>query len=106
VLSVGLGLLVFAGAGEHSLLSRRIPGMAWIAAISYSLYLSHKIAFHVADVSWSAWLEGQGLLAFACYAALTLLVGAALHYAIERPFLKLRDRRLVRQPLPQAVGIP
>jgi len=106
VLSFGLGLLVFAGAGEQSLLSRRIPGMAWIAAISYSLYLSHKIAFHVADISWSEWLEGRGLLAFACYAAFTLLLGAALHYAVERPFLKLRDRRLVRQPLPEAVGVP
>jgi peptidoglycan/LPS O-acetylase OafA/YrhL len=93
VLSAGLGLLVLAGAGHRSLLSRRIPGMAWVAAISYSLYLSHKIAFHLVSVTWGDALEGKGLLAFACYAIATVMLGAALHYAIERPFLRLRDRR-------------
>jgi peptidoglycan/LPS O-acetylase OafA/YrhL len=93
VLSASLGLLVFAAAGDRSLLSRRIPGMAWIAAISYSLYLSHKIVFHVVSLSLGAAIEGNGLLAFACYALATIAVGAALHYAVERPFLRLRDRR-------------
>jgi peptidoglycan/LPS O-acetylase OafA/YrhL len=93
VLSAGLGLLVLAAAGERSLLSRRIPGMAWLAAISYSLYLSHKIAFHVVSVRWSEALDGKGLLAFLAYALVTLAIGAALHYGVERPFLRLRDRR-------------
>ena len=94
VLSLALGLLVFAGAGHRSVLSRRIPGMAWIAAISYSLYLSHKIAFHLVWKTGGGALEGKGLLAFACYALVTVVVGAALHYAVERPFLRLRDRRV------------
>src|SRR5699024_3053623 len=93
VLSAGLGLLVFAAAGDGSLLSRRVPGMAWVAAISYSLYLSHKIAFHAVSVSLGEALEGKGLLAFACYAFATIVAGAALHYAVERPFLRLRERR-------------
>jgi len=93
VLSAGLGLLVFAAAGDDSLLSRRIPGMAWIAAISYSLYLSHKIAFHLVSASWGEALDGKGLLAFACYALATASIGAALHYSVERPLLRLRDRR-------------
>jgi peptidoglycan/LPS O-acetylase OafA/YrhL len=93
VLSLGLGLLVFAGAGQRSLLSRRLPGMAWLAAISYSLYLSHKIAFHLVSTCWGDALEGKGLLAFACYALAAVALGAALHYAVERPFLRLRDRR-------------
>ena len=93
VLSAGLGLLVFAAAGEQGLLSRRVPGMAWLAAISYSLYLSHKIAFHLVATAWGETLEGKGLLAFAAYALASLLLAAALHYGIERPFLRLRDRR-------------
>ena len=98
VLSASLALLVFAGAGERSLLSRRIPGMAWIAAISYSLYLSHKIAFHVVGATAGDALEGKGLIAFACYALASVAIGAALHYGVERPFLRLRDRRAAPVP--------
>jgi peptidoglycan/LPS O-acetylase OafA/YrhL len=36
------------------------------------------------------------VLAFGCYALATLALGAALHYGVERPFLRLRDRHTVR----------
>ena len=98
VLSFGLGLLVFAGAGENSLIGRwRVPGAGWIAAISYSLYLSHKMAFHVLQTTFGEALQGHGVLTFACYASAALLAGAILHYAVERPFLRLRDARLGRR---------
>jgi len=94
VLSFGLGMLVFAGAGEKSVIGRwRIPGAGWIAAISYSLYLSHKMAFHVVETLFGAQLQGRGVWAFACYALAALLAGAMLYYTIERPFLRLRERR-------------
>lgn len=101
VLSLGLGLLVFAGAGDHSWISRRpVPGASWLAAISYSLYLTHKAAFHAVQMLWGAKLSGHGVMAFASYAAGALVVGAALHYGVERPFLKLRDRKVHSRPLP------
>jgi peptidoglycan/LPS O-acetylase OafA/YrhL len=94
VLSLGLGLLVLAGAAKGSWIGRaRVPGAAWLAAVSYSVYLSHKLAFHAVEMVGGTRLEGMGLIAFACYAFVALLVGAALHYGIERPFLQLRDRR-------------
>ncbi|MET0332321.1 MAG: acyltransferase, partial [Dyella sp.] len=44
VLSFGLGLLVLAGADRTSAIGRwTVPGAGWIAAMSYSLYLSHKL---------------------------------------------------------------
>lgn len=93
VLSFGLGMLVFAGADEKSLIGRwRIPGAGWIAAISYSVYLSHKMVFHVVQTTFESQLHGRGVFAFAVYALATLLAGGLLHYAIERPFLRLRDR--------------
>jgi peptidoglycan/LPS O-acetylase OafA/YrhL len=105
VLSLGLGLLVFSGAGSTSWIGRvRVPGAAWLAAISYSLYLSHKLAFHAVQVVSATRLDGLGLLAFACYAGVSLLVGAALYYGVERPFLQLRDRRdVARQSASPAV---
>ncbi|MHB1057931.1 MAG: acyltransferase family protein [Rhodanobacter sp.] len=97
LLSFGFGLLVFAGADRHSLIGRwRMPGAGWLAAISYSLYLSHKIAFHLVQVTFGAALSGQRALAFATYALAALLLGAALHYLVERPFLRLRERGKAR----------
>jgi len=105
VLSCGLGLLVFAGAGSSSWIGRgRVPGMAWLAAISYSLYLSHKLAFHAVQVVAAGRLDGLGLLAFACYASVSLLVAAILYYGVERPFLRLRDRRAGERALPSAAA--
>ena len=99
LLSFGFGLLVFAGADRRSLIGRwRVPGVGWLAAISYSLYLSHKIAFHVVATTLDAPLQGHPMLAFTTYAAAALLLGASLHYLVERPFLRLRERRQAGKP--------
>jgi peptidoglycan/LPS O-acetylase OafA/YrhL len=48
VLSLALALLVFAGAQPHGFLGKRaLPGAAWLAAISFSLYLVHKPMYGV-----------------------------------------------------------
>lgn len=106
VLSLGLGLLVFAGAGSTSWIGRvRVPGAAWLAAESYSLYLSHKLAFHAVQTVAAARLDGLGLLAFGCYAGVSFLVAAALYYGVERPFLQLRDRREAARQSPSPAAV-
>ena len=93
VLSTGLALLVFAGAGRDSLIGRwRVPGAGWLAAVSYSLYLVHKAMYHVVQAQWGDALEGKGFIALCVYGAAALLAAAVLHYTIERPFLHLRER--------------
>ncbi len=93
VLSLGMALLVLVAAGPGSVIGRVVvPGAGWLAGASYSLYLSHKAVFHLVDTHAGALLEGRGLQAFAVYALATLLAGAALHYAVERPFLHVRVR--------------
>jgi peptidoglycan/LPS O-acetylase OafA/YrhL len=67
--------------------------MAWLAAISYSLYLSHKIALHLVHVWLAPSLQGSRVPLFATYTLAVLLLGALLHYTVERPFLRWRDRR-------------
>ncbi|MCP1375849.1 acyltransferase family protein [Dyella lutea] len=94
LLSAGLGLLVFAAAGQNSALGRwRVPGASWLAGISYSLYLSHKIAYHLVQVTLGERLHGVAI--FVVYAAAALALGSVLHLAVERPFLRLRERRAV-----------
>ncbi|CAE6850169.1 acyltransferase family protein [Xanthomonas arboricola] len=95
VLSLGLALLVLAGTASSGVLGGlRVPGAAWLAAISYSLYLTHKSVFHLTQGWFGPALEGRGVLAFAVYGLVAVLGGALLHYAVERPFLQLRDKML------------
>lgn len=96
VLSLALACVVAAAAEGESVIGRwRVPGAATLAAISYSLYLSHKIAFHLAQ----PWIEAHlhGVAAFAAYAVAALALGGLLHAAIERPALRWRDAR--RRPI-------
>jgi peptidoglycan/LPS O-acetylase OafA/YrhL len=106
LLSLGLGLLVFAGADRDSFLGRgRVPLASWLAAISYSLYLMHKATYHLVQEHWGTQLAGTGLLAFLVYGGTAILAGAALHYSVERPFLKLRVQ-LASWRKNQVVGNP
>jgi peptidoglycan/LPS O-acetylase OafA/YrhL len=100
LLSFGLGLLVLAASSPRHW---TVPGAAWLAATSYSLYLSHKIAMHAVH-SWIApALPLQGPALFPVYAAVILAVGAALHHLVEKPGLQLRDR-LARSSRPVEAG--
>jgi peptidoglycan/LPS O-acetylase OafA/YrhL len=105
VLSLGLALLVLAGTASSGVLGGlRVPGAAWLAAISYSLYLTHKAVFHLTQDWFGPALEGRGVLAFAVYGLVAVLGGALLHYAVERPFLQLRDRTLRPSAQPLAAA--
>lgn len=98
VLSFGLGLLVFAGADRDSLIGQQpLPLVGWMAAISYSLYLMHKATYHLVQENWGSHLVGTGPLAFLTYGSAAILAGAALHYAVEKPFLNLRVRLTARR---------
>jgi peptidoglycan/LPS O-acetylase OafA/YrhL len=92
VLSFGLGLLVFASAGRDSVIGRwKVPGASWLASISFSLYLVHKATYHIVQAHWGDQLANRGVFAFVTYATVSLAAGAVLHYAVERPFLRIRD---------------
>jgi peptidoglycan/LPS O-acetylase OafA/YrhL len=106
LLAASMAALVAAGSDRRSLIGRAaLPGAGALAAASYSLYLAHKIAYRAvvrlmahASPQLQAWTP---LLAV-CAA---LALGAALHLAVERPFLRLRDRfRNKSQPVP--LGAP
>jgi len=94
VLSLGMALLVAAAAGTRGIGRWRVPGAGWLAAMSYSLYLSHKLAMHAAAGMLSSRPAIQGPMAFAAHGLTILAVGAALHYGVERPFLRLRGGRI------------
>lgn len=93
LLALAMALFVAAASGDTWLARLRVPGTAWLAAASYSLYLSHKGVFTLVDSVLDGHLDGHRFGRFALYAVATLAGGAALHYAVERPVLRWRDRR-------------
>lgn len=101
LLSAAMALLVFAAASRHSWIgARALPGVGWLAAVSYSLYLTHTAVAALVHRNLGHWLDGHGLITFTGYALAVLAAGAVLHYAVERPGLMLRERWLSRHRPP------
>lgn len=99
LLALSMAALVAGASDSRSLAGRySVPGAKALATSAYSLYLSHKIAFHLAapaDDGVPDWLHlGLAL-------GLALIFGSVLYGCVERPFLRLRDRmdRRTRKPI-------
>ncbi len=92
VLALAMAALVAAAAAPRGILSRlQVPGAAWIARISYSLYLTHVMVYGLGHGRFAQAFDGHGAWTAAWYALAVLGVGAALHYTVERPFLRGRE---------------
>jgi peptidoglycan/LPS O-acetylase OafA/YrhL len=97
LIAMAFALLVAAALSPAAWLHRAtLPGAHHLALWSYSIYLTHKPLSHVIQ----AWSQGPfqslGLPAGATLVAITIgavALGAALYFAVERPFMALRDRR-------------
>lgn len=95
-LNVSFALLAASALSPNGWISRRrIPGVEFIAALSYSLYLTHTLAldaaFHIGGLlQWPSQSPAAVVLA----AVLILLSALALYHAIEAPALRYRDRLL------------
>ena len=93
LIAFSMALLVAGGTAPRSLIGRRaVPGAAALAAGSYSLYLSHKLAFHALAETASSFQPAAMAWRLPIALAGAVLAGAALYWGIERPFLRLRDR--------------
>jgi peptidoglycan/LPS O-acetylase OafA/YrhL len=102
LLAWSLACWVVAATDPRSVLARRsVPGAHALAAGAYSLYLSHKMVFHLVQVQTADWPGPVAYARVALAAIGALAVGAALYFGVERPFLRLRDRVLAR---PAAAG--
>jgi peptidoglycan/LPS O-acetylase OafA/YrhL len=85
-------LLVVAAISPTSFLYRlQSRFTTLVATASYSVYLTHKGIIHVTNELLAGLNLNGNLMFFICI--LTCLLGALLlNLAIEKPFMKLRDR--------------
>lgn len=77
----------------------RWSGLSFIAAISYSFYLSQKIVYHIDKLFLpSEWTTGWS--AVAVFYLTAIAFAAVMHVVIEQPLMKLRNRVLARMKKP------
>lgn len=94
LLSASVALIVASASTGRGLVGKyHIPGGAALATGAYSLYLSHKMAFHAVEAWISPALGATGYVRLALAIVVALVAGALLYWAVERPFLLLRDQR-------------
>lgn len=95
--SLAVALLLSAAVDAEPWLSKiPLPGVATLAALSYSLYLVHKPVYAL-DKAWLGAETLAGWPALALYGCTVLAAALALHHGVERPFLALRDRMLAKR---------
>ncbi len=96
VIALGYGLMVLGAVMPSSVLYRwQSRFTAKLAAISYVLYLSHKIAIHLTQlVAGKAGMDIKSNAVIPLSIAGTLIVALLLQQVVERPFLRLRGRLL------------
>jgi peptidoglycan/LPS O-acetylase OafA/YrhL len=91
LLAIGLGLLIASSLAPSSPLSK-IRGFGLIAALAYSAYLTHKEVIHFVRTHLPRLVEARGWVALIVYFAFSFAAAFVLYLAVERPFLRLRER--------------
>jgi peptidoglycan/LPS O-acetylase OafA/YrhL len=93
LVALGYGLMVMSAISYNSFLYKwQSKGTTLIATLSYALYLTHKGIIHLTQLVCTHFNKGMSshwillISIFFC-----ILVAWLLHWAIEKPFLKLRN---------------
>lgn len=94
LISIGIGFILGAMLDLEPVLRRwPVPGAAVVAALSYSLYLTHKSVFHLDRLIFGE-ENLQGGFGFVVYLVTSFAAATVLWFCVERTFLLLRDRFL------------
>lgn len=116
LMSLGLGLLVASSISPQILMAlrRALPGwwgekirvssahlFSAIATLAYSVYLTHKEIGHL-GAHLGRYMQSGGWPSLIILFSTSILAAALLYLAVERPFLRLRERLSARQPRPAA----
>ncbi|MGI8819810.1 MAG: acyltransferase family protein [Chthoniobacterales bacterium] len=94
LLALGLGMLLVCALSPRLLVSRlAVPGAAFFASIAYSVYLSHKLVIHaVANFCVAHTIAPTSAAGLLLVMVAITAAGVALFLAVERPFLRYRQR--------------
>jgi len=100
LLAWGLGMITASAMSVNGWLARvRVPGAQAVATLAFSLYLTHKPVAHFVMVRFPNVAEAHGPISWLLYAVACFGVAIVLHFAIERSFMKLRDKTLTERAM-------
>jgi peptidoglycan/LPS O-acetylase OafA/YrhL len=94
LIALGMAALLVCAVSTRLPLCRiEIPGAAFLASVAFSVYLSHKLVIHsVIQLCNRYSLSLTSVWALLLIEIAVYVAGAALFFAVERPFLLLRNR--------------
>jgi peptidoglycan/LPS O-acetylase OafA/YrhL len=99
LIALGYGFMVLTGTHSHGLLNKyasRITSV--IAALSYSIYLTHKAAIHFAQgLGEKFGMETNSTAMFFLCTLISIAMAVVLRIGIELPFLKIRKFLLAKR---------
>ena len=98
LISIGFGLVV-AGVVCPSCILYKFKSRVTerLATLSYSIYLIHKIMLHVSQRVFGQWgIDKNGNLMLIIGILCSLAGALLLRYLVERPFLRMRDKILLK----------
>jgi peptidoglycan/LPS O-acetylase OafA/YrhL len=95
LVAAGCGIFLICAVSPRVSISRvAIPGATFLATMAYSIYLSHKLAIHwVEDLCAARAIGTDSIAAYLLMTAAIVILGSALFFAVERPFLKMREKK-------------
>ncbi|MGA7157564.1 MAG: acyltransferase [Acidobacteriaceae bacterium] len=97
ILALGLAMWVAAAAEPRCWFGRmQIPGARTVSMLAYSLYLTHKEVAHLDASYLPRWTAGRDWHTIVFVVPTCMAVAGLLYVTVERPFLRLRDRRMGR----------
>lgn len=92
LISAGLALLVASALSRNGALRHRVPLARFVANLAFSLYLTHKFVANLSRTYLPALTANRDWKTLVTYVIACATAAIVLHYAVERPFLYLRDR--------------
>ena len=100
LIALGFSALLLCAVSSELPFSRvAIPGAAFLATVAYSVYLSHKLMIHWTLMFGAAHsIAETSLIGYLLMLSSILVGGSALFFAVERPFLQMRQRYVKRPP--------
>ena len=93
LLGLGFAMLTASALSTNGLLARvRVPGARGLATLAFSLYLTHKEAVHLLLTLFPRLPDGTYWM-LPVYFGVCIVLAAAFHFGVERPFMLMRERR-------------